>query len=110
MDLLSTALGAIVAFLATGAVAAVIAAMKRRVKFQTPEAEIVEKIVPTVNALLAMQGPQTEALIAILEAQKGICNGICNGNVDQALVKIRTSKAEFDAFLLSTAQVDFERA
>lgn len=106
IDLVSTALGAIVAFLATGATAAVVVAVKRRVKFQTPEAATVEKLVPTVNALLAMQGPQTEALIALLEAMQGNING----NVKTALETTRAAKANFDAYILSTAQVSFERA
>lgn len=105
MDLLSTALGAVVAFLATGAVAAVIAAMKRRVKFQTPEAAIVEKLVPTVNALLDMQGPQTEAMIAILEALQGNIDG----NVKTALENTRTAKRDFDNFIRSSARVSLER-
>lgn len=105
-NLVATAIGAIVAFLATGAVAAVVVAVKRRVKIQSPEAAIVEKLAPTVNALLDMQGPQTEALIAILEALQGNINW----NVKTALENTRTAKKDFDDFIRSSARVSLERA
>ena len=76
-------------------------AIRKRVHIRSPEAQAIEQMVPAVNALMDMQGPQTTALIAILEAQKGICNG----NVDNALDVTRMAKAEFDRFLLGQARI-----
>lgn len=77
------------------------AALRKRVTIRSPEARVIEQLVPTVNALLEMQGPQTRALIAILEAQKGQCNG----NVDEALMVTRAAHARFNEFLTDSARV-----
>jgi len=77
------------------------AALKRRVTISSPESKAIEKLVPTVNALLDMQGPQTRALIAILEAQQGQCNG----NVTEALIVTRAAHSRFNDFLTGSARV-----
>ncbi len=66
------------------------------------EASQLGKIVPAVNALLEMQGPQTEALIALLEAQQGKCNG----NVERALDTATAARDKFDGFLRKSAKVE----
>jgi len=76
-------------------------AIRKRVHIRSPESQAIEQIVPAVNALMEMQGPQTQALIAILEAQKGICNG----NVDSALETTREAKDRFERFLLGQARI-----
>lgn len=76
-------------------------ALRKRVQIRSPESRAIEQLVPTVNALLEMQGPQTRALIAILEAQKGQCNG----NVDEALIVTRAAHARFNDFLTDSARV-----
>lgn len=73
----------------------------RRVHIQSPEAAMLEQLVPAVNILIEVQGPQMVALTAILEAQKGICNG----NVDAALDTTRSAKKSFDDYLVGTAKV-----
>jgi hypothetical protein len=62
--------------------------------------------VPAVNTLLAVQGPQMEALIALLEATKGQCNG----NVDRALKTTRQAKDTFNSFINKSAQVEEVKA
>jgi hypothetical protein len=76
-------------------------AIRKRVTISSPESKAIEQLIPTVNALLEMQGPQTRALIAILEAQKGQCNG----NVDEALVVTRAAHKRFNDFLTDSARV-----
>lgn len=74
----------------------------RRVKASDPLAVAVRDLVPTVNFLVSVQGPQTDALIALLEATKGKCNG----NVDDALKKIRDAKDRYDRFIQSAARIE----
>jgi len=95
------ALGALVPIVVGGIVTAIYRAVRRRVLVQSPESRQLEQLVPLVNALARTTGPQNDALIAILEAQKGICNG----NVDRALEKMRTTRDEFNAFLVSSARI-----
>ena len=76
-------------------------AIRKRVHIRSPEAQAIAQMVPAVNALMEAQPSQMTALIAILEAQKGICNG----NVDSALEVTRMAKAEFDRFLLGQARI-----
>jgi hypothetical protein len=75
--------------------------VRRRVTVRSPEAQAIAKIVPAVNALLSIQAPQSEALIALLEAQKGLING----NVENALVNMRKANVKFDRFLEDSAMV-----
>lgn len=76
-------------------------AIRKRVSVRSPEAKAIEKIVPALNAVLEIQGPQTQAMIAMLEAQKGYCNG----NVDTALDSMRIAKVKYDSFLQDSAKV-----
>lgn len=76
-------------------------AIRKRVSIRSPESRAIEQLIPTVNALLEMQGPQTRALIAILEAQQGQCNG----NVTEALTITRAAHAKFNDFLTDQARV-----
>ncbi len=99
--LIALAAGSIVSLAVTGIFAMVARYLKRRVTVASPESRQLEQLVPLVNALARTTGPQNDALIAILEAQKGICNG----NVDRALEKMRTTRDEFNAFLVSSARI-----
>jgi hypothetical protein len=98
---LAAALGILGTMVLTSLYGLVTTAIRKRVTIRSPEATAIAQMVPAVNALMEMQGPQTQALIAILEAQKGICNG----NVDAALHETREAKNRFDAFLLGQARV-----
>ena len=100
--LISIALGVLIGLIVTGIYGLMATAVRKRVTIRSPESQAIAQMVPAVNALMEMQGPQTQALIAILEAQKGICNG----NVDAALETTRDAKSRFDAFLLGQARVE----
>lgn len=83
--------------------------IKRRVHVSSPDTEkicamnrTVDALVPTVNLLVGMAGPQTEALIALLEASKGHCNG----NVDAALKKMRATRDKYDQFIQNAASIE----
>ncbi len=76
--------------------------IRKRVTVRSPEMRAIDQIIPAVNMLLDMQGPQIMMLITILEVQKGICNG----NVDAALEEAYTYKKQFDDFLVSQAKVE----
>ena len=78
----------------------------KRVKIESPEAATLAQVVPAVNALIQIQGPQTDALIALLEASKGQCNG----NVDRALATAREGRAGFQKFLTESAKVELREA
>ena len=77
------------------------AALRKRVTIRSPEARAIEEIAPAVNALMASQPAMMQGIIAILEAQKGQCNG----NVDRALEVNRAAHARFNEFLISSARV-----
>jgi len=77
-------------------------AVRKRVTIRSPEAKSIEQIVPAVNALIEANGPMMQGIIAILEAQKGECNG----NVDAALKVNREAKKKFDRYLVSQARVE----
>jgi len=77
-------------------------AVRKRVTVRSPEAKTIDQLVPLVNALIEVQGPQMQGIIAILEAQKGQCNG----NVDAALEVNRAAKKKFDEFLVTSAKVE----
>lgn len=74
----------------------------RRVKASDPLAVAVRDLIPRVNFLLSIQGPQTDALIALLEVTKGKCNG----NVDAALEKTRDSKDRYEKFIQTAARIE----
>ena len=76
-------------------------AIRKRVHIRSPEAQAIEQITPAVNALIESNGPMMQGIIAILEAQKGQCNG----NVDDALKVNRAAKVKFDKFLVTQAKV-----
>lgn len=76
-------------------------AVRRRVTIRSPESVAIAKMVPAVNALVEVQGPQLEALVALLEATKGICNG----NVDRALETTQDARQRFHSFLEQSAKV-----
>jgi len=77
-------------------------AIRKRVSIRSPESKTIDQLVPLVNALIEVQGPQMQGIIAILEAQKGQCNG----NVDAALEVNRAAKKKFDEFLITSAKVE----
>jgi hypothetical protein len=101
-ELINMAIGALIGLAVTSLYHLAITAIRKRVTFRSPEARAIEQITPAVNALIEIQGPHTQALIAILEAQKGIING----NVDSALKSTRDAKSRFDAFLLGQARIE----
>ncbi len=102
MDLLTAAAGAAVALVVTSAYNLAATAIRRRVTVRSPEAQAIEQIRPAVNALLETNSPMMQGIIAILEAQKGQCNG----NVDEALHVNREAKKRFDTFLVQSARIE----
>ena len=88
--------------IASGIYSVVKSGVRRRVSIRSPESQAIEQIVPAVNALIVANGPMMTGIIAILEAQKGECNG----NVDAALKVNREAKKKFDRFLESQAKVE----
>jgi len=100
--LLIAALTALATLIVASLYGLVSTAIRKRVQIRSPEARSIEQIAPAVNALLEANGPMMGGIIAILEAQKGICNG----NVDAALDANRAAKKEFDRYLYSQARID----
>lgn len=78
------------------------ASIRKRIIVKSPEMRVIEQLIPAVNMLLDMQGPQITALITILEVQKGICNG----NIEAALEETYMHKKRFDDFLMAQAKVE----
>jgi hypothetical protein len=93
--------GAVVTLVVGSIYNLLITSIRRRVTVRSPEAKAIAELVPAVNALIESNGPMMQGIIAILEAQKGICNG----NIDEALRVNHEAKRRFDAFLLSSAKV-----
>ena len=100
-SMLTTMIAVLVTLIISGLYGLASTALRKRVTIRSPESQAIEQIIPAVNALLEAQPSQMTALIAILEAQKGVCNG----NVDSALDVTRMAKAEFDRFLLGQARI-----
>lgn len=95
------AIGALVPLVVGGLYTVIRDFLKARVHVSCPQAaplaEVVkghEELRTAVNAVLVVQGPQLEALTALLEASKGQVNG----NVDAALHKARKAKEDFSKF------------
>lgn len=103
-DIVDYAIGAAIALVLGSIYSVVKTAVRKRVVVRSPESAAIAKLVPVVNVILDMQGTQTEALITLLEVQKGICNG----NVDKALLKTQASKAKYDELLLGAAKIEVE--
>lgn len=83
--------------------------LARRVKVETPDSRAIKALRRDVRAIVALQDVimdtqvlQSRALKAVLEAQKGICNG----NVDKAIALIDGAETQFEAFLRSRARPD----
>ena len=102
MDIVSASIGVVVALILTSIYNLLSSAVSKRVTIRSPEAQSIAQIRPAVNALIETNGPMMQGIIAILEAQKGQCNG----NVDEALDVNRRAKKKFDAFLIETAKVE----
>ena len=75
--------------------------IKRRVEIRSPEGRTLDQLVPAVNAILEIQGPQLEATIVLLECTQGTCNG----NVTAALSNTRKAHGDFKQFLNRSAKV-----
>jgi hypothetical protein len=50
------------------------------------ESTVLNQLVPAVNALLALAGPNSHSIIAILEALQGNCNGNVSTRVDSVTI------------------------
>lgn len=101
MEVLPIAVGVGITLFVTSAYNLAATAIRKRVTIRSPEAQAIMQLQPAVNALIKTNGPMMQGIIAILEAQKGQCNG----NVDDALVINREAKKQFDDFLISAARV-----
>ena len=100
-DMIPVAIGAAIALLVTSIYNLTATAIRKRVSIRSPESQAIEQLVPAVNALLDMQGPQMRAHIATLEALQGQCNG----NVTDALTITRAAHAKYNEFLTDSARV-----
>lgn len=101
-NILISALSILGTLLLTSIYRLISASIRKRVTVKSPEMRAIEQLIPTVNMLLDMQGPQITVLITILEVQKGICNG----NIEIALEKAYDYKKRFDDFLMAQAKVE----
>jgi len=99
--ILVAALAALGGLIAASIYGLISSAVRKRVTIRSPEARAIEEIAPAVNALMASQPAMMQGIIAILEAQKGQCNG----NIDRALEVNRDAHARFNEFLISSARV-----
>jgi hypothetical protein len=100
-QLIVASLASVATLAAAGLYSIIQTAVRKRVQIRSPESQAIDQIVPAVNALIVANGPMMQGIIAILEAQKGECNG----NVDAALEINREAKKKFDQFLVSQAKV-----
>lgn len=108
MDQLLTVLATAAVMWAAGWVRTFLA---RRVKVETSDATAIRALRKDVRTIVAVQDAimdtqvlQSRAIKAVLEAQKGVCNG----NVDRAISMIDGAEAQFDAFLRSRVRSDDE--
>ena len=99
--LATLAVGALVPLVVGGLYSVVRDYLKARVHVSCPQAAPLAEVVKghdelrtAVNAVLVVQGPQLEALVALLEATKGQVNG----NVDRALEKARGARETFVSY------------
>lgn len=99
--ILAVALGALVPLVVGGLYSVIRDFLKARVHVSCPQAaplaEVVkghEELRTALNAVLIIQGPQLEALEALLEVTKGQVNG----NVDRALDKARGARETFSQY------------
>jgi hypothetical protein len=83
--------------------------LAKRVRVQGPEAEALkkqgetlEKLVPAVNCLLEMKGPEIDLLIAVAEAAQGHNNG----NVTAALERAYPAREGFKVFQTKAACIE----
>jgi predicted PurR-regulated permease PerM len=67
---------------------------------RSPARKAIDKIQPALNTLIEIQPAILQGLKAILEAQKGQCNG----NVTEALEIIKQAKEQFDSFLIEQSK------
>lgn len=100
--LISIALGVLIGLIVTGLYGLTATAIRKRVSVRSPEARAIEQMAPAVNALIEANSPMMQGIIAILEAQKGECNG----NVEAALAANREAKQRFDRYLQAQARVE----
>lgn len=99
--LFALAVGALVPLLVGGLYTVIRDFLNARVHVSCPQAAPLAEVVrahdqlkTAVNAVLVVQGPQLEALVALLEATKGQVNG----NVDRALEKARGARETFGQY------------
>ncbi len=76
--------------------------LARRVRVQSPDAELVRKLVPAVNCLIETKGPELEMLIALGEAMQGKNNG----NVTDALKRMRPAQERFEKFRTEATKIE----
>lgn len=83
--------------------------LAKRLKVEGPlevqmkkQGAILEKVVPALNAVVEVQRPQLDLLIALGEAAQGNCNG----NIEKALLKANAGRDSFASFLDGTAKIE----
>lgn len=87
--------------------------LARRVRIETPDAKMIAQLLVAIRAMDSMQDAlmdaqmlQSKALAALLEAAKGKMNG----NVDNALLLLRGSEAQFNSYLRARAKPEIPDA
>lgn len=82
--------------------------LAKRLRLETPmskelerQCKTLDEVVPAVNALVKVQGPQLDLLIALGEAAQGKNNG----NVTMALTSARKGRDSFNNFIDEAARI-----
>ena len=101
LPILAAAGGALLFALISGAYHAA----RKRIR-PSPEAETLAKVVPALNAVVQVQRPQLDLLIALGEAAQGKNNG----NVTTALDGAREARGVFNNFLERSACIEVKNA
>lgn len=102
MELLAIGAGALVTLVLTSLYNLAATTLRRRVTVRSPESAAIKQLVPAVNCLVSIMGPMLTSQKAILEAQKGICNG----NVDHAIGMVAEASERYNDFLIGAAKVE----
>jgi hypothetical protein len=78
--------------------------LAKRVRVHSPDSEAIAKIVPAVNMLIEIKGPELEMLVALGEAMQGKNNG----NVTGALKSTRNIQERFDQYRSKAACIEVD--
>jgi hypothetical protein len=78
--------------------------LARRVRVQSPDSVAISKLVPAVNMLIEIKGPELQMLVALGEAMQGKNNG----NVSAALNCMRNYQAKFEEYKTKASCIEVD--